>query len=117
MGNDRNVKIYKMKILFVCHANVNRSPTWERWFQKNRPQYEVKSCGTHYGYPTQLSKDSLEWADKVFVMDLEQEVFISKKYPECLNKVEVIGISDEYDPEDERLIELIEYWTQKNMGP
>ncbi len=100
-------------ILFVCAANVNRSPTCMKWFQENRPQYEVKSCGCFYSYYTPMSEESLEWADKIYVMDLEQETYISRKFPNFLDKVEVIGISDQYDPDETALIELIEYWVKK----
>ena len=43
-------------------------------------------------------------------MDLSQAIWLSKNKPEWIGKVEVIGISDEYLPDEERLIELVEYW-------
>jgi hypothetical protein len=46
-------------------------------------------------------------------MDLIQEKYIADNYPEYLKKVEVIGISDQYDPHSKELIELIEYWIKK----
>jgi len=94
-------------------ANCNRSPTFERWFKKNRTQYEVKSCGCFYSYNTPMTKTALEWADKIYVMDLEQETYIARNFPAFLHKVEVIGISDQYDPDEKALIELIEYWANK----
>jgi len=59
-------------LLFVCEGNAQRSPTFEIWFKKNKPQYNVKSTGTAYGYPERLNKEILEWADRIFLMDLEQ---------------------------------------------
>ena len=103
----------KKKLLFCCNCNLNRSPTFAHFFNKNYPKFEIKSCGVYYGYPEQLNETILKWADKVYVMDLSQELFISQHYPEYLNKVEVIGVSDEYNPDDERLIELIKYWIKK----
>ena len=100
-------------ILYVCAANVNRSPSFERWTKKNRPQYNTKSCGCFYSYYTPMDETVLEWADKIYVMDLEQETYIARKYPDYLKKVEVIGISDQYDPDETALIELIEYWVKK----
>lgn len=95
-------------------ANTNRSPTFERYFKKHYDKkFEVKSTGTYYGYPERLTEDILEWADIVYVMDLSQELFISRYFPEYVKKVEVIGISDQYNPDDEDLIELIEYWIKK----
>ena len=101
-------------ILFVCNANVNRSPSFERWTKKNRPRYNVKSCGCFYSYYTPMDEEILEWADKIYVMDLEQETYISRKFHNFLDKVEVIGISDQYDPDETALIELIEYWVRKS---
>jgi len=60
-----------------------------------------------------MDEDILEWADKIYIMDLEQETYIARKYPKYLDKVEVIGISDQYDPDETPLIELIEYWVRK----
>lgn len=95
-------------ILFVCECNLNRSPTWERWFNKNTP-FTAKSAGTHYGYPNKLSNELLEWADAVYVMDLKQYKFIYEKYRKHISKTVVLGVSDEYDPDDPKLIELIEW--------
>jgi protein-tyrosine-phosphatase len=106
----------KLKILFVCLGNVNRSPSFERWFKKNRPQYDVKSAGTYYGYPTQLTNAALEWADIVLTMDLEQEMFIAEHYPDQLPKVETIGVSDDYQPDSPEITRLIEYWVEKKTG-
>ena len=102
-----------MKILFVCTCNLNRSPSFERYFKKKLPQYEVKSCGTDYGYPEHLSESLLDWADVVYVMDLSHELYIVEHFSKYKKKVQVIGISDQYDPDAENLIELIKYWVKK----
>ena len=108
------IKKLKKKLLFVCTANLNRSPTFERFFKKYYDKkFEVKSAGIYYGYPEILNEKILSWADKVYVMDLSQELFIKKHYSEYISKVEAVGISDQYNPDDEDLIELIEYWIQK----
>ena len=107
----------KKRLLFICMANTNRSPTFERYFKKHFPKkFEVKSTGTYYGYPEQLTEKLLIWADKVYCMDLSQELFIKNHFPKYLNKVQVIGISDQYDPDSPELIELIEYWLLKIGG-
>jgi len=102
-----------MKLLFVCAGNASRSPSFETWFKENRPQYEIRSAGTYHGYPYQVNAEILKWADKVFVMDLSQETFISRKYGEYLYKCEVIGISDQYIPHSPEIKELIHYWAKK----
>ena len=100
-------------LLFVCERNEQRSPTFETWFRKNRPQYDVKSAGIFYYCPQKLTKELLEWADVVYVMDLGQEMFIARKFPEFLCKVIVIGCDDDYQRESSRLFKLIEYWVKK----
>jgi predicted protein tyrosine phosphatase len=101
------------KLLFVCAGNVNRSVTVESWFRENKKEYEVKSAGTAYSYPERMDEALLEWADKIFLMDLEQEMFMARKFPQFLYKTEIIGIKDRYDRESPQLYELIEYWVIK----
>jgi predicted protein tyrosine phosphatase len=101
------------KILFVCDAGCNRSPTFARWFEKNAPNYEVRSAGLYWGYPDQVNKEVLEWANIIAVMTLKQKKTIHEKYPEVIDRVRVIGIEDVYDPDELALIELIEYWAKE----
>lgn len=103
----------RLNLLFVCTGNVQRSPIFERWFRGNRLQYNVRSTGTAYGYPYRMTDDLLNWADKIFLMDLEQEMFIKQKFPEFLNKCEIIGCSDQYSSDSSKLKELIWYWTNR----
>jgi len=102
----------KKKILFVCSANLNRSPTFEKYFKKILPKkdWEVRSAGIWHGVLYQVNEEILEWADKVFVMDMSHYFFIFKHYYEYIDKVVVVGISDEYNPDEDKLIELIEFW-------
>jgi predicted protein tyrosine phosphatase len=101
------------KLLFVCEGNINRSPSFEIWFKEHRPEYDVKSTGTSYGYPERMTKELLEWADKIFLMDLEQEMFMRRKFPEFLSKCEIIGCKDRYERESSQLYALVEYWANK----
>lgn len=103
-----------MKLLFVCMCNLNRSPTFAKWFKKNMPQHESRSAGTYGGYPYMLNRELMKWADKVIVMDYSQKLFIRKKYGEFIKKVWIVGISDQYNPDDPDLIELIELWVHEN---
>ena len=101
-------------LLFVCEGNAQRSPTFEIWFKKNRPWYNVKSVGTAFNYSCISIGELLKWADVIYVMDLEQEMFIDRKFPEFLEKVIVIGCGDKYPRESPQLFRLIEYWVKKN---
>jgi predicted protein tyrosine phosphatase len=101
--------------LFVCEGNEVRSPTFESWFLKNRSvYYNVKSAGIRcLGDGQKLTLELLEWADNVYVADIEQEMFISRNFPDFLEKVEVIGCEDIYYTESPQLFEVIEYWVKK----
>ena len=101
------------KLLFVCEGNEQRSPSFEKWFKENRPGYEVKSAGTAKALPGEINRDLLEWADRVFLMDLEQEIFIKREFPEFLSKCEIVGCSDQYSGYSEQLNRLIRYWANK----
>jgi len=103
----------KLKLLFVCAGNAQRSPTFESWFKEHKLQYEVRSAGIYFGYPYQVNQQILEWADKVYLMDLSQEMFISREYLEFLPKCEIIGVSDQYQRDSPELKELIWYWQKK----
>jgi predicted protein tyrosine phosphatase len=101
------------KLLFVCERNEQRSPSFETWFREHKPEYDVRSTGIAMGYPGRLNKEHLEWADRVFLMDLEQEIFIKREFPEFIFKCEIIGCSDQYPRESKQLNRLIEYWANK----
>lgn len=107
--NDEMMK----NLLFVCEGNEQRSPSFEIWFKEHRPKYNVRSAGTDSVYFEQINKDILEWADRIFLMDLEQERFIGREYPEYIDKTEIIGCSDQYARGDPQLIRVIEYWVRK----
>lgn len=97
-------------VLFVCSANTNRSPTFERYIKKIYPKLNIKSAGIYFGYPLILSEDLLIWSDKVYVMDLSHSLFIYKRFPKYHVKVEVIGVSDQYNPDSQDLLEIIDFW-------
>lgn len=86
-----------MKVLFLCHGNVYRSPLAEALLAHYRPDWEVRSAGLgvpiekrrmlmaapvrryleHHGVPhnpdrraVRLDMDTLMWADETYHMDL-----------------------------------------------
>ena len=81
-----------MKVLFVCHGNVNRSAAAHIIAVQDYPDLEVKSCGlkategtlttkkmrgilNENGYKTegirstQINQELVDWADVIFYMD------------------------------------------------
>lgn len=106
-----------MKILAVCTANTNRSPTAERIIRERYPDWEVDSAGT-WGGPHILTEELLNWADLVICADLSHKKFIEEHHPTFPEDlIAVMGISDQYDREDPDLVDLIEYWLDRHIVP
>jgi len=90
------------KLLFVCSANMDRSPVAESLF-KDSEEYEAKSCGTHPFAEKSVTKEILEWADMVFCMEHEHKQFILDNFDTDVNKIVVLGVGNEYTFGDARL--------------
>ena len=95
------------RLLFVCTANQCRSPAFEKCLNRFKG-VECKSAGTHGG--NLLSAELLEWADRVVVMELRHWEFIWDKYPQYLEKAEIIGLKDVFIKNDPRLEEIAKEW-------
>jgi len=97
------------KILFVCNGNAQRSPTFERYFKDEsyKDSYDIRSAGIYSGYPYIINDEIIKWADKIYVMDLEQYFHIFQHYGK---ETEIIGVSDQYTQNDPELLSLIGHW-------
>lgn len=97
-----------MNILFVCTINKMRSLTAEKIFQTDN-RFSVKSAGTDKGATTYISRDLLEWADFVLVMERKHRNEIRKLYPDLyqMKRIICLYIPDDYDFMDAGLIELL----------
>jgi len=100
--------LFGRRVLFVCQCNLNRSPTFERYFAKEHPGYEFRSAGISYGYPYQFDQDIINWAQIIFFMELKQldTVMKNPKY-KFHQPIFALNIEDIYDPDDPELIKLI----------
>lgn len=105
----------KKKILFVCTANTHRSPTAEELFNKDE-RFDVKSCGIHPLSPTKISRELLEWADKIFVMEQSQRDYIEDNFPDLKKLVIVLNIHDNYWRGDEELIKILKEKLKYYLG-
>ena len=87
----------KRKVLFVCTANQQRSPTAERMYEDD-PRFEVKSAGTEALMGREVTADDLRWADLVVVMEQRHEQKILTRFPEESGtaRIVVLGIPDVY---------------------
>lgn len=106
----------KMKVLFVCHGNINRSAAGEIILKKLKPEWEVKSAAlketkggeitakkmrmalSEFGYEssgirsTPITKDLVDWADVIWYMDNSNENKLREKFgEEVFNKAKRIS--------------------------
>jgi predicted protein tyrosine phosphatase len=96
-------------VLFVCSQNRLRSPTAEQVFS-SWPGIEVASAGTNNDADNPLTKELIEWADLVFVMERSHRNKLQKKFKESLNGKRIIclEIPDEYEYMAPVLVRLLE---------
>lgn len=73
----------KIRLLFVCAGGLDRSPTAVNLF-KNSKIYEAKSCGIHPLISAPVTKQALQWADYIFVMEPEHKRFILENFPQII---------------------------------
>lgn len=97
----------KTKILFVCTANHDRSPTAEIMYQRYSG-LEAKSTGIFK--PEKKVREGLAWADVIVVMEDIHETYIREHFAEALAEkpVFVLGIEDRYRFMEDDLTNLIE---------
>lgn len=94
------------RILFVCGRNVDRSPTAEHLFSTVEG-LEVKSAGVSVGATVPLTRELMEWADAVFVMEYKHQKAALKIAPDCWKKIEILGIPDQYYRDHPELKQLL----------
>ena len=102
----------KKKLLFICVGGLDRSPCAESLF-KNHPKFEARSCGL---YPLLSSaivkKHHLNWADYIFVMEIQHKIDLKKMFPLIIKdkpEIIVLGVPNNYiryNPELERLLKV-----------
>ncbi len=108
-----------MNVLFLCTGNLNRSPMAEALLRKflareGRKDVQVKSAGTHAfaGSPCPLeaiqvadqagldlsshrsrplTRELIDWADRILIMGPDQRVFIEANFPEAVGKAEELS--------------------------
>ncbi len=94
------------KVLFVCSGNVDRSPTAESLL-KGKEGLEVKSAGTWAGAKTVVSKELVNWADMIFVMEEHHKEAVKKIDQNVGKKIIVLDIEDTYLRNDPKLTEIL----------
>jgi predicted protein tyrosine phosphatase len=97
--------IMKKKVLFVCTANLQRSPTAEDRFRDWKGVWETKSAGTDPvsgGIP--LTQEAIDWADLVVCMESEHVDYIKAQFKYAPAKLKVLNITDRYFRDDPDLV-------------
>lgn len=97
-----------MRILFVCGANRYRSPTAQALYARD-PHLEVRSAGIYGDAAVPLTRELLEWADLVFVMERNHRNKIRSRFEDLYQRKRIVClyIPDEYDYMDPTLVRLI----------
>lgn len=85
-----------------------RSATAQKIFDQDE-RYEVKSAGTDKNATVCISKDLLEWADTVVVMEKNHRNTIRSLFPDIYNSKRIVClyIPDEYDYMQPELISIL----------
>jgi predicted protein tyrosine phosphatase len=106
-------------ILFVCTANVDRSPTAEDLYGADE-RYEVRSAGVADFATVPLTQDLLLWADRVFVMNEREDhhrTRIRVKFPHAERPIFDLDIEDRWPRGDPELKARILRRLRPHLGP
>lgn len=76
-----------MRVLFICNQNKHRSRTAEDLF---RGDFETRSAGLYNDRP--VSRELLEWADFVVVMEGSQRAELGRRFPNAYLKKRIISL-------------------------
>ena len=88
----------KNKLLFVCSANMMRSPTAEDLF-KGSQKYATKSAGILPTATVRVIQDHIDWADRIFVMSEKEDghlTYLRKNFDILGKNIAVLDIPNIY---------------------
>lgn len=96
------------RALFICTQNRLRSPTAENVFAA-WPGVDTDSAGLGNDAEVPLSREQIEWATVIFVMEKAHRRRLASRFRASLNGKQVIclDIPDEYAYMQPALIELL----------
>ena len=94
-----------MNVLFVCTHGVSRSATGEVIGISRG--WNCRAAGTDLNALVRVSRNLVEWADKIYVMEnLHQSLIESSFNPDC--PIVNLHIDDIYDYMEDSLVEIIQ---------
>ncbi|MCL1836273.1 MAG: hypothetical protein FWG46_01865 [Treponema sp.] len=97
-----------MKILFVCSANIDRSPTAELIYSSKK-NLEVKSAGVSDYAMTPITIELIQWADIILCMEKKHMHKIKKKYSDIVPSkvIDSLNVPDVYEYMNIELVNII----------
>ncbi|MGP0175183.1 low molecular weight protein tyrosine phosphatase family protein [Pseudomonas sp. NCHU5208] len=98
-----------IRVLFICSRNRLRSPTAERVFA-DWPNVETDSAGLAPDAEVRLSREQLEWATLILVMEKRHRNRLLRQYRQALagKRVVCLDIADDYAYMQPELIGLLQ---------
>ena len=115
----------KGKLLFICSANSQRSPTAERLFEDWKGNWKTKSAGIMPEVGRNpLTQELIDWADLILVMEPYHYRVIQSEFRTNREKIRVLHIPDIYmrnDPEligelKRKVIPILDAWATPELG-
>ena len=97
-----------MKILFICSANIDRSPTAAKVIHETYPDMETKSAGTSSYARVRVNEELVQWADAVLCMESYQATKIREMFNIPADKeISCLNVPDRYHYMHSNLIYMI----------
>jgi predicted protein tyrosine phosphatase len=109
----------RQRILFLCTANVDRSPTAEDLYRSD-PRYEVRSAGLAPFARRPVTQDDLLWADRVFVMCEREDrhlTALKARFPAFDRPVVDLDVEDRWHRGDPELVRRLQRSLRQHLGP
>lgn len=109
---------HRPRVLFICTANVDRSRTAEDLYADD-PRYEVKSCGVAPFATIVVTRDLLEWADHIFVMNESEDHHVTalrRRFPGLSKEVVDLDIEDRWKRGHPELVRRIIARLEPHIG-
>ena len=106
------------RILFVCTANIDRSPTAQELYARD-PRYDVRSAGTASFARVRLSREILQWADRVFVMNEREDqhrTLIRIRFPDVDCPIVDLDVADNWRKGNPDLVRLLKRRLKPHLG-
>jgi predicted protein tyrosine phosphatase len=111
--------VERERILFLCTANVDRSPTAEDLYRADT-RYEVRSAGIAPFARRQLTLDDLLWADRVFVMCEREDrhlTALKARFPAFDRPVIDLDVEDRWTRGHPELVRRLLRSLARHLGP